>query len=56
MYIDYNIYNKSTLTKDNQYDDITDLLVIDDNTFISSSLDNTIRVWSYSLDKNSNYN
>ena len=44
----YDMNNKKyKITNDNHYDDITDLLVIDNNTFISCSLDNTIKVWNY---------
>ena len=35
------------ITKNNHNDDITDLLLIDDNTFLSCSRDNTIKVWKY---------
>ena len=38
----YNIQNN---------DDITDLLMIDDNTFLSCSQDNTIKVWQYNGSK-----
>ena len=35
------------ITKNNHNDDITDLLLIDDNTFLSCSEDTTIKVWKY---------
>ena len=35
------------ITHDNHNDDITDILLIDDNTFLSCSWDNTIKVWKY---------
>ena len=35
------------ITKNNHDDYITDLLSIDDNTFISCSSDQTIKVWKY---------
>ena len=35
------------ITNDNHYRAITDLLLIDDNTFLSCSWDNTIKVWRY---------
>ena len=35
------------ITKNNHNDDISDLLLIDDNTFLSCSRDNTIKVWKY---------
>ena len=35
------------ITNDNHHRDITDLLLIDDNTFLSCSWDNTIKVWKY---------
>ena len=35
------------ITKNNHNDAITDLLLIDDNTFLSCSWDNTIKVWRY---------
>ena len=34
-------------TKNNHNDDINDLLLIDDNTFLSCSADTTIKVWRY---------
>ena len=34
-------------TNDNHHRDITDLLLIDDNTFLSCSWDNTIQLWKY---------
>ena len=34
-------------TKDNHYTKISDLLVIDENTFLSCSYDMTIKVWKY---------
>ena len=36
-----------TTTKNNHYDGISALLMIDDNTFLSCSYDNTIKVWRY---------
>ena len=35
------------ITNDNHQFAITDLLLIDDNTFLSCSWDNTIKVWKY---------
>ena len=35
------------ITKNNHNDAITDLLFKDDNTFLSCSWDNTIKVWKY---------
>ena len=35
------------ITKNNHNNYITDLLLIDDNTFLSCSWDNTIKVWKY---------
>ena len=35
------------ITKNNHNDVITDLLLIDDNTFLSCSTDKTIKVWRY---------
>ena len=35
------------ITKNNHHKDIKDLLLIDDNTFLSCSDDNTIKVWRY---------
>ena len=35
------------ITNDNHDDYINDLLLIDDNTFLSCSDDNTIKVWRY---------
>ena len=35
------------ITKNNHNDDISDLLFKDDNTFLSCSWDNTIKVWKY---------
>ena len=35
------------ITNDNHHRAITDLLLIDDNTFLSCSWDNTIKVWKY---------
>ena len=35
------------ITNDNHHAAITDLLLIDDNTFLSCSYDNTIKVWRY---------
>ena len=35
------------ITKNNHNDYIIDLLLIDDNTFLSCSWDNTIKVWRY---------
>ena len=37
------------ITNDNHHRDraITDLLLIDDNTFLSCSADTTIKVWRY---------
>ena len=35
------------ITKNNHNDAITDLLLIDDNTFLSCSTDTTIKVWRY---------
>ena len=35
------------ITKNNHNDAITDLLLIDDNTFLSCSDDKTIKVWKY---------
>ena len=35
------------ITKNNHNDYITDLLLIDDNTFLSCSTDTTIKVWRY---------
>ena len=35
------------ITKNNHYDGISALLLIDDDTFLSCSLDNTIKVWRY---------
>ena len=35
------------ITKNNHNDYINDLLLIDDNTFLSCSDDNTIKVWRY---------
>ena len=35
------------ITKNNHNDHITDLLFKDDNTFLSCSLDKTIKVWKY---------
>ena len=35
------------ITNDNHHAAITDLLLIDDNTFLSCSWDNTIKVWKY---------
>ena len=38
---------KYTTTQDNHKEHIYDLLQINDNTFISCSWDNTIKVWTY---------
>ena len=38
---------KITKNNHNDYDYINDLLLIDDNTFLSCSWDNTIKVWKY---------
>ena len=35
------------ITKNNHHRDISDLLFKDDNTFLSCSWDNTIKVWKY---------
>ena len=35
------------ITNDNHNDTITDILLIDDNTFLSCSCDTTIKVWRY---------
>ena len=35
------------ITNDNHHRAITDLLLIDDNTFLSCSTDTTIKVWKY---------
>ena len=35
------------ITKNNHHNTITDLLLIDDNTFLSCSEDSTIKVWRY---------
>ena len=35
------------ITKNNHHRAITDLLLIDDNTFLSCSWDSTIKVWRY---------
>ena len=35
------------ITKNNHHSAISDLLLIDDNTFLSCSYDNTIKVWRY---------
>ena len=35
------------ITNDNHHRDINDLLLIDDNTFLSCSIDTTIKVWRY---------
>ena len=35
------------ITNDNHNDDITDILLIDDNTFLSCSIDGNIKVWRY---------
>ena len=35
------------ITKNNHNNYITDLLLIDDNTFLSCSTDTTIKVWKY---------
>ena len=35
------------ITNDNHNDDITDILLINDNTFLSCSMDHTIKVWRY---------
>ena len=35
------------ITNDNHHSDIKDLLLIDDNTFLSCSTDSTIKVWTY---------
>ena len=35
------------ITNDNHHSSITDLLLIDDNTFLSCSRDSTIKVWRY---------
>ena len=35
------------ITKNNHDDYISDLLMIDDNTFLSCSDDKTIKVWKY---------
>ena len=35
------------ITKNNHNDAIHDLLLIDDNTFLSCSVDKTIKVWKY---------
>ena len=35
------------ITNDNHHRNITDLLLIDDNTFLSCSGDKTIKVWKY---------
>ena len=35
------------ITKNNHKDFITELLMIDDNTFLSYSSDKTIKVWKY---------
>ena len=35
------------ITNDNHHSAITDLLLIDDNTFLSCSFDTTIKVWRY---------
>ena len=35
------------ITKNNHNNYITDLLLIDDNTFLSCSEDPTIKVWKY---------
>ena len=36
-----------TITKNNHDSVISDLLLVDDNTFLSCSWDNTIKVWRY---------
>ena len=36
-------------TKNNHNDDITDLLLINDSTFLSRSRDKTIKVWNYPM-------
>ena len=36
-----------TMTKNNHNDYINDLLMIDDNTFLSCSFDGTMKVWKY---------
>ena len=36
-----------TITNDNHDDNINDLLMLDNNTFLSCSNDNTIQVWKY---------
>ena len=38
---------KYIITKNNHHSVIFDLLLIDDNTFLSCSFDNTIKVWKY---------
>ena len=35
------------ITKNNHNDYISDILLIDDNTFLSCSIDTTIKVWRY---------
>ena len=35
------------LIKSNHNDNIYELLLIDDNTFLTCSLDSTIKVWKY---------
>ena len=35
------------ITQNNHHKAITDILLIDDNTFLSCSYDNTIKVWRY---------
>ena len=35
------------ITKNNHNHNINDILLIDDNTFLSCSMDHTIKVWRY---------
>ena len=50
LFIFYNMNTGQYKTTENNHNkDITDLLVIDDNTFLSCSCDNTIKVWTYKL-------
>ena len=39
--------NEYKITKDNYNDSISDLLLINDNTFLSCLWNNTIKVWKY---------
>ena len=50
--MDYSVfYDMKTeeyrITENNHNNSITDLVLIDDNTFLSCSFDKTIKIWRY---------